>query len=106
MLKTTQSFVPYIKQYGPLIKSLPELIQVFKSDDKVSETNPKAPVKVAELDRPSEWNFLTKPSEDIDYVDEHIQSEGLQQSSDIRPSCLTIEAFEEIVESNIPALFI
>lgn len=24
ILKTTQSFAPYIKQYGPLIKSLPE----------------------------------------------------------------------------------
>ena len=32
VLKTTP-FVPYIKQYGPLLKSLPELIHVFKSDD-------------------------------------------------------------------------
>lgn len=106
VLKTTQSFVPYIKQYGPLLKSLPELIQVFKSDDKPAEKASKLPAKTKETDRPKQMNFLSEPLPDTNHSDESEQLEPLISTDYKRPSCLTIEAFEEIVDSNGPALYL
>ncbi len=102
VLKTTQSFVPYIKQYGPLFKSLPELIQVFKSEDKPSEKVSKLPGKTTGIDRPKQMNFLPEPVPDTD----HETLEPVTSTEYERPSCLTIDAFEAIVDASGPALYI
>lgn len=106
VLKTTQSFVPYIKQYGPLLKSLPELIQVFKSDDKPAAKASKLPAKTQEADRPKQLNFLSESLPEVNQEHDPIPLAPVAATEFKRPSCLTIEAFEEIASANSPALYI
>ena len=106
VLKTTQSFVPYIKQYGPLLKSLPELIHVFKSDDEPVKKAAKLPAKTQETHRPKQLNFLAEPSSETKLKDKSGPPGPVTSTEYKRPSCLTIGAFEEMIESNGPSLYI
>jgi len=106
VLKTTQSFVPYIKQYVPLLKSLPELIHVFKSDDEPVKKTAKLPEKTQETHRPKQLKFLAEPSSETKLKDKSGPPAPVTSTEYKRPSCLTIDAFEEMIESNGPSLYI